>query len=40
MGGGVNTFIQYNSMSHTDGTHTTVTDVDPSVLLVGISLGF
>ena len=40
MGGGVNTFIQYNSMNHTDGDFTTATDVDPSVLLVGISLGF
>ncbi len=40
MGGGVSTFVQYNTMSHTDGTHTTVTDVDPSVLIAGISLGF
>jgi len=40
MGGGVNTFVQYNQMSHTDGTHVTTTDVDPSVLIAGISLGF
>jgi len=40
MGGGVGTFIQYNSMSHTDGDHAVVTDVDPSVLVIGISLGF
>jgi predicted porin len=40
MGGGVSTFVQYNQMSHTDGTHATVTDVDPSVLIAGISLGF
>lgn len=40
MGGGVGTFIQYNSMSHTDGDHAVVTDVDPSVLVMGISLGF
>jgi hypothetical protein len=40
MGGGVNTFVQYNQMSHTDGTHATTTDVDPSVLIAGITLGF
>ena len=40
MGGGVNTFVQYNQMSHTDGTHVTTTDVDPSVLIAGITLGF
>jgi hypothetical protein len=40
MGGGVNTFIQYNAMNHTDGDLTTDADVDPTVLLVGISLGF
>jgi predicted porin len=40
MGGGVSTFVQYNQMTHSDGTHATVTDVDPSVLIAGISLGF
>jgi hypothetical protein len=40
MGGGVNSFIQYNSMSFTDGDHATVTDTDPSVLSMGITLGF
>ena len=40
MGGGVNTFIQYNQMTHSDGDHATVTDVDPSVLIAGITLGF
>jgi len=40
MGGGVNSFIQYNSGSHTDGNHATVTDKDPSILSMGITLGF
>ena len=40
MGGGVNTFVQYNRMNHTDGDHAVVTDVDPSVLIAGITLGF
>ena len=40
MGGGVNTFVQYNQMSHSDGNHATTTDVDPSVLIAGITLGF
>jgi hypothetical protein len=40
MGGGVNSFIQYNSGSHTDGNHVTVTDKDPSILSMGITLGF
>jgi len=40
MGGGVNTFVQYNQMDHTDGNHATATDVDPSVLIAGITLGF
>jgi hypothetical protein len=40
MGGGVSTFVQYNQMSHTDGDHAVVTDVDPSVLIAGITLGF
>ena len=40
MGGGVNSFVQYNSGSHTDGNHATVTDKDPSILSMGITLGF
>jgi len=40
MGGGVNSFVQYNSGSHTDGNHATVADKDPSVLSMGITLGF
>jgi hypothetical protein len=40
MGGGVNSFIQYNAGSVTDGNHVTVTDKDPSVLSMGITLGF
>ena len=40
MGGGVNSFIQYNSGTTTDGNHATVTDKDPSVLSMGITLGF
>ena len=40
MGGGVNTFVQYNQMTHSDGDHAVVTDVDPSVLIAGITLGF
>jgi len=40
MGGGVNSFIQYNAVSVTDGNHATVTDKDPSVLSMGITLGF
>ena len=40
MGGGVNSFIQYNSGSTTDGNHATVTDKDPNVLSMGITLGF
>jgi hypothetical protein len=40
MGGGVNSFIQYNSMSYTDGNHATTTDTDPSTLSMGITLGF
>ena len=40
MGGGVNSFIQYNAGSVTDGNHATVTDKDPSILSMGITLGF
>jgi len=40
MGGGVNSFIQYNSVAHSDGNHATVADKDPSVLSMGITLGF
>ena len=40
MGGGVNSFIQFNSMSYTDGNHATVTDTDPNTLSMGITLGF
>jgi len=40
MGGGVGTFVQYNQMTHSDGNHATTTDVDPSVLIAGITLGF
>ena len=40
MGGGVNSFIQYNSASTDDGNHVVVTDVDPSILSMGITLGF
>ena len=40
MGGGVNSFIQYNSGSVNDGSHATVADKDPSVLSMGITLGF
>jgi len=40
MGGGVNTFVQYNQMTHSDGDHAVVTDVDPSVLIAGVTLGF
>jgi hypothetical protein len=40
MGGGVNSFVQYNSGTTTDGNHATVTDKDPSVLSMGITLGF
>jgi hypothetical protein len=40
MGGGVNSFVQYNAGSVTDGNHATVTDKDPSVLSMGITLGF
>jgi len=40
MGGGVNTFVQYNSMSHSDGNIDTAGDVNPSVLIAGITLGF
>jgi len=40
MGGGVNSFIQYNAGSVTDGDHATVADKDPSVLSMGITLGF
>ena len=34
MGGGVNSFIQYNSASTDDGNHVVVTDVDPSILSI------
>jgi hypothetical protein len=40
MGGGVNSFIQFNNMSYTDGNHATVTDTDPNTLSMGITLGF
>jgi hypothetical protein len=40
MGGGVNSFIQYNSVAYSDGNHATVTDKDPSILSMGITLGF
>jgi len=40
MGGGVNSFIQYNSVAHSDGNHATVADKDPSILSMGITLGF
>jgi len=40
MGGGVNSFIQYNAGSVTDGNFVTQTDKDPSVLSMGITLGF
>jgi len=40
MGGGVNTFVQYSQNSHTDGNHAVTVDVDPSVLVAGITLGF
>jgi len=39
MGGGVNSYIQLSSNSHTDGDHSTA-EVDPQVLFAGISLGF
>jgi hypothetical protein len=40
MCGGVNSFIQFNNMSYTDGNHATVTDTDPTTLSMGITLGF
>ncbi|MDB9971069.1 porin [Alphaproteobacteria bacterium] len=40
MGGGVNSFVQYNAGSVSDGNHVTVADKDPSVLSMGITLGF
>ena len=39
LGGGVNTYVQLNAIDHSDGDHTT-TEVDPTVLFAGISLGF
>jgi hypothetical protein len=40
MGGGVNSFIQYNSASTSDGDHDALADKDPSILSMGITLGF
>ena len=39
MGGGVNTYVQLNSIDHSDGDAATA-EVDPTVLFAGISLGF
>ena len=40
LGGGVNSWVQFNSMSYSDGDHATVTDTDPNTLVAGITLGF
>ena len=39
LGGGVNTWAQLSNMDHSDGDHAT-TEVDPQILMAGISLGF
>jgi len=39
MGGGVNSWVMLSSNDHSDGDHAT-TEVDPQVLVMGISLGF
>ena len=39
IGGGVNTWVQFDNISHSDGNHAT-TEADPQLLMAGISLGF
>ena len=39
IGGGVNTWVQLDNVDHSDGDHAT-TEVDPQILMGGISLGF
>jgi len=39
MGGGVNTYVQLNTIDHSDGDQST-SEVDPTVIFAGISLGF
>jgi len=39
IGGGVNTWVQFDNISHSDGDHAT-TETDPQLLMAGISLGF
>ena len=40
MGGGVNSFVQFNNMDYDDGNVLTATDTNPSTLSMGITLGF
>ena len=39
LGGGVNTWVQLDDINHSDGDHAT-TEVDPQIIMAGISLGF
>jgi len=39
LGSGVNTWAQLSNMDHSDGDHST-TEVDPQILIAGISMGF
>ena len=39
IGGGVNTWVQLDNISHSDGDHST-TEADPQLVMAGISLGF
>ena len=39
LGGGVNSWVQLDNISHSDGDHAT-TEADPQLLMAGISLGF
>ena len=39
LGGGVNTWVQLDDIDHSDGDHAT-TEVDPQIIMAGISLGF